>query len=78
MNESEAYSAIAKFVASAMFLLAYIYLVQHSQDLLVLSIVGLGFIVWLIQGLRAVLIKPRTEENLPAKRVFSKGKELDN
>jgi len=78
MNESEAYSAIRKFVASAMFLLVYIYLVQHSQDLLVLSIVGLCFIVSLVQGLRSVLIPPRSEENLPAKRVFSKGKELDN
>ncbi|TBM41330.1 hypothetical protein [Vibrio cholerae] len=78
MNESEAYSAIAKFVASAIFLLVYIYLVQHSQDLLVLSIVGLGFIVSLIQGLRSVLIKPRSKENLPEKRIFSKGKELDN
>ncbi|EGR4213363.1 hypothetical protein DDN60_12540 [Vibrio cholerae] len=78
MAESEAYSAIAKIVASAMFLLAYIYLVQHSQDLLVLSIVGLGFIFCLIQGLRAVLIKPRNKKDLPKKVIFSKGKELDN
>ena len=78
MNEREAYSAIAKFVVGAIFLLVYIYLVQHSQDLLVLSIVGLCFIVYLIQGLRAVLIKPRNEEYLPKKVIFSKGKKLDN
>ncbi|MCG6391778.1 hypothetical protein [Vibrio fluvialis] len=78
MNEREAYSAIAKFVASAMFLLVYIYQVQHSQDLLVLSVVGLGFIVYLIQGLRGVLIRPRNEEHLPQKVTFSKGKKLDN
>ncbi|HBC2020464.1 TPA: hypothetical protein ACGF1T_002848 [Vibrio cholerae] len=78
MNENEAYAAIRKFVASAIFLLVYIYAVQHSKDLLFLLVLGLGFIVWLIQGLRAVLIKPRSEENLPGKRVFSKGKELDN
>ncbi len=78
MSENEAYAAIRKFVASAMFLLSYIYLVQHSQDLLVLSVVGLGFIVCLIQGFRAVLIKPRNEKDLPKKVIFSKGKELDN
>ncbi|MBD0788091.1 hypothetical protein HUO09_17190 [Vibrio sp. Y2-5] len=78
MNETEAYAAIRKFVASAIFLLVYIYAVQHSQDLLVHLVLGLGFIVWLIQGLRTVLIKPRSEENLPEKLSFSKGKELDN
>ncbi|MBF4340699.1 hypothetical protein EAY39_07845 [Vibrio anguillarum] len=78
MNENEAYAAIRKFVASGVFLLAYIYLVQHSQDRLMISGMGLGFIVCLIQGLRAVLIKKTTEEHSAKKVAYSKGEKVDS
>lgn len=57
MPEREAYAVIRKFVASGVFLLAYIYLVQHSQDRIMIVGMGLGFIVCLIQGLKLVLIR---------------------
>lgn len=78
MDIEKAYGAIRKFVASAVFLLIYIYQVQNSQDPLVISLVGLAFILCLIQGLRVVLIVEPVEEQQPTKVTYSGGEKIDN
>ncbi|MCG9576101.1 hypothetical protein L1D14_07590 [Vibrio tubiashii] len=76
-NEDKTYSAIRKFVASALFLLCYIYQTVHSNDLLMISLLGLGFIVCLIQGLREVLAPKAIDHEAPQKVTYSDGKKVE-
>lgn len=77
-NQNEkAYEAIRKFVASGFFLLVFIYLAVSTQNRLALILIGMLFLLCLLLGLKAALIKVPSHDAEHKKVVFSKGKKID-